>query len=477
MTSEEVQRHMMAQHLYQQQYMHPPSQQAQQIAQSNGQFRAGTTNAGIGSMHPLAIMQHGPDSSGSPSTESGLSVKRPAEVSPIDGSSKKPRLAGKRPSKRQRTKKDLTDIVKAPEEHQRQAMEMAQRAAQQMPAPPGVPQMPGQMHQLVRAPSQVSMANQHNIASHLHDQTVPRSVSDAERQYALGQAAYARQQVINSPANQVAMSPAHVVEPSLIGIGQSPSVMQSGFDVSLTATPTSAKSKKAKQTPSLVLNIDNTADRPEITPPSGGSTKRKQPRKASKAGTGATRGRGGKGSKGSRASIGEVAGETPPAATPSYSVNGTPTVPPSAMFGEPGLAPNSGQSMTFQLPQSGMEHNLPERYAAENQHRQQQDHQAQTRQYPHDQQGQSQHGQHPGSATRGGIHQSLQQEQPPDGQQSQPPTASQNNFADDFLKALNSYGNEGGSAPQQPAAAFQANFDESAFDFDVSARDLTRISS
>ncbi len=100
-SQEDVQRHMMAQYAYQQQFIQSQNQQAQQIAQANGQTRADASNGGIRQFHPMAsqlAMQHRPDSSGSPSTDSGQPIKRQADQSPIEGPNKKPRLFGKRPS-------------------------------------------------------------------------------------------------------------------------------------------------------------------------------------------------------------------------------------------------------------------------------------------------------------------------------------------------------------------------------------------
>lgn len=98
MSAEDMKRHMVAQYAYQQQLLQ--AQQAQQLAQANAQFRSEGINGSMRQFHaiPPQYMQPGPDSGNSPSTDSGRSYKRQADTSPIEGSSKKPRLVGKRPS-------------------------------------------------------------------------------------------------------------------------------------------------------------------------------------------------------------------------------------------------------------------------------------------------------------------------------------------------------------------------------------------
>jgi len=99
MTPEQVQQHMMAQqqgyppHLMQPQ-AHPHQQLQGQM--NNGFFRSDTPN---GSIRGYPSGAYSVDNGGSPNADnSQLGVKRAAE-SPIDGSNKKTKMYGKRPSK------------------------------------------------------------------------------------------------------------------------------------------------------------------------------------------------------------------------------------------------------------------------------------------------------------------------------------------------------------------------------------------
>jgi len=354
---------------------------------------------------------------------------------------------------------------------------MAARAAQQMPAPSGMSQMPGQMY-LARAPSQVSIANQDEVASYLYNQGTPRPFLDAERQYTQSQVAYARQQVKKSPVNHVGISPAQGGEPSPLSITQSPSIYQSGFDFGINGTPTSARSKKSKQALSLVVDIDNVVDGPDVIPNRAAPTKRKQTKKVTpKGGAGLGKGKGGKGGKG-RASICEAIGDTPPSATPAYNATASPIGQSNELFGGVSSAPQSGQSMTFQLPTTKLESRLPDRYDGEPQRAQQEQrdpmsYRSETAKH-HDQQGSMQFQHHPN------LHLQAQANGHPtqqSGMQQDPLSASQHDQAEadhdpqmteDFLKALNEFGNESASGQHPPVSAFQGNFDEPAFDFDVS---------
>ena len=108
MTPEEVQRHMMAQHGYHQQFMSQPqhaqaNHQGQGTAQSNGQYRPGSAGATQQplTMPPQAMNQRGSESAESPSTEGDPSSKRHAEASLSEMPNKKPKLTGKKPSESQ----------------------------------------------------------------------------------------------------------------------------------------------------------------------------------------------------------------------------------------------------------------------------------------------------------------------------------------------------------------------------------------
>lgn len=141
--------------------MSAAAQQAQgmhQAQQANGLFRSETPNGRAMSQQAqhLLAQQIGPDNAGSPSTDSGMSAKRGADPSPVDAqASKRARMGTKRPSESFDASPKGNIDVAAPEEHQRQAIEVANRAAaQHMPAP-NMPNFAGQPIQ--RQVSQVSL--------------------------------------------------------------------------------------------------------------------------------------------------------------------------------------------------------------------------------------------------------------------------------------------------------------------------------
>lgn len=99
MQAQEQQTHMgmRQQHMHMQQRPQYQPQQYQPFQQSQqGLYRTPTPNAIMGHMMPQYTGQG--DISGSPSTDSGLSVKRGAGPSPIEGPGKRAKVVGKKPS-------------------------------------------------------------------------------------------------------------------------------------------------------------------------------------------------------------------------------------------------------------------------------------------------------------------------------------------------------------------------------------------
>ena len=234
------------------------AQQAQAMAQqqnaANGQFRAETPNGRAMSAQQHYMQQiQASGEAGSPSTEGSLKRGAPGPNvgSPVDIPAKRAKMAGKRPSKS--CHEWDRALILAPEEHQRQAMEVAQKAAMQnMQAPP-----------IQRQPSQVrfTMTEYEDVTDN-QPAAPQRQMSDAERQYAARSAAYARQQVMNSPAT-FAASPTN----------QSPASTQGGFDVGVNGM----SAKKKPGPPGLSVDVEGAAtaqglDGVEMTPVSAAST-------------------------------------------------------------------------------------------------------------------------------------------------------------------------------------------------------------
>jgi hypothetical protein len=205
-------------------------------------------------------------------------MKRGTGGSPIDGPIKRARIGGKRPSKFCYLA-DRVMLMSAPEEHQRQAMEVAQRATVQTAHANSnfVPQ-PGHIQ---RQLSQVSQLSPAPLALDSQQSTGPRQMNDAERQYAAQQAAYARSQVMASPASY--MSPV---------TSQSPSTLDAGTNGYPTKGGTAMKASLS------VDVIDAVTPAAEATPVSALSTssKKKTGGKKGAGGTGGKR-KGGKGTQ------------------------------------------------------------------------------------------------------------------------------------------------------------------------------------
>ncbi|WVF66570.1 hypothetical protein IAT40_001310 [Kwoniella sp. CBS 6097] len=348
MTQEEIkqiyqqQQQMYAQqHHLQAQQSGSQGQQQQQMMQSNGPMAMSTPGGSVRHIHP----QGGNEIGGSPSTDNGQSHKRGAEAMPADAQNKKAKLVGKGPT---------------PEEHRRQALEMARSA---MGAPPGVLQLPNQ-----------ASGQQRQVS-----QDATRPTLEAQRQYSQMQASYAkqqelavRQQIANSPANTSNMSPAQMTPaqmtaPSPLGLA-SPVVHNSQtFDAGMNGvpgaapqqTPTSAKGKKGK----LTVDTETAAEAPEATP-TGASGKRKPSaaKKPPKSATEKTKGKNNKAGKGGRPSTGDANAshieESPTAggSNPGYGIAQTPTNPSTGEMGYPAgpsSAPGSSRSQIFQLPSTG----------------------------------------------------------------------------------------------------------------------------
>ncbi|WVQ94180.1 hypothetical protein IAU59_001258 [Kwoniella sp. CBS 9459] len=286
---------------------------------------------------------------GSPSADNGQSHKRGAEAMSADAHNKKAKLVGKQPT---------------PEEHHRQAFEMARSARN---APSGVLQLPNH-----------ATGQQRQVS-----QDATRPAAEAQRQYSHKQATYAkqqglaaRQQIANSPANTSNMSPAqmtpaHMTAPSPLGLA-SPVVDNSQtFDggtngapgAAMQQTPTSAKGKKGKQGPGLTVDTETAVEAPEATP-TGSSGKRKPSaaKKPPKSATDKPKGKNNKAGKGGRPSTGDANAshiEESPTAGPSYQGYGIAQTPTNPSNGEisyppgPSSAPGSSRSQFFQLPSTG----------------------------------------------------------------------------------------------------------------------------
>ena len=226
-----------------------------------------------------------------------------------------------------------------------------------------------------------------------------------------------------------------------MALAPSPSIYPSSF--SLVGTPTSAKPRRSKRAPSLVLDTDAIADVNEMTPVSGSSTKRKQVRKAPpKAGAGRGRGRGGKGDR-SRDPIGSMTDKTPSAGSLGLSVAASPASI-NETFGGSSYQPSS----------SGMEPHLPDRYDEE-QHR---EGARQTAVAQNDVQIAEQEPEH---LVQPYLEQHADYLQPQ-------ASSHDDDMTESFLKALEKVGNDGVTTADPPVSAFQANLEETGFDFDVS---------
>ena len=165
LTPEEIQRHVIGRQVYQHQIGLPVSHQAQASVQFHGHTGTIAANGSIRQYLPAqshASMVQPTNSVDPQSADNVLSIKRQAESPPGDAAGKKAKQAGKKPSKQHLMLGEAYSCRTAPEDHQRQAIEMANRAAQHIPVQPGMPQMPGQMHQLVRLPLQVCQAHLDN---------------------------------------------------------------------------------------------------------------------------------------------------------------------------------------------------------------------------------------------------------------------------------------------------------------------------
>ncbi|WWC57620.1 uncharacterized protein I303_100152 [Kwoniella dejecticola CBS 10117] len=356
MTPEQIQSmYQQQQQLHAQQHHLQPQATGTQQQQMYQQLPV-TTPGGTVRHMPQQMMMQQNGLGGSPSHDSPMAHKRGAEASPIEThSTKKAKMVGKQPT---------------PEDHRRQAIEMAKAA---MPAP-GILQLPGQQ--------QRSMS-----------QEMPRPSLEAQRQYSQTQAAYARQQemavrqhIANSPAQMTGMSPAQMTpaqmtEQSPVGMG-SPSTQNAGLDVGMNGlpnatpiqqqTPTSGgRGKKGKAT-GLTVDTDTAAEAPEATPTGASgkgrkaSANKKLPKSAASAGPAtatekATKGKNAKGSgKGGRPSTADAATaqieESPsdPTQNQLYGVAQTPNNPTSGgdmSYGTGSTsAPGSSRSQVFALP-------------------------------------------------------------------------------------------------------------------------------
>ncbi|WWC90164.1 uncharacterized protein L201_005097 [Kwoniella dendrophila CBS 6074] len=314
-----------------------PHQMYQQVSTPGGTIR---------NLPPQMMMQQN-GMNGSPINGSPQTQKRGAEASPVDHQgAKKPKMVGKQPT---------------PEEHRRQAIELAKSV---MPAP-GVLQLPGQQRSM--------------------SQEMPRPSLEAQRQYSQTQAAYARQQemavrqhIANSPAQMTGMSPAQMTpaqmtEASPIGLA-SPSMQNNGnFGGEMNGlpmsqqqeTPTSGnKARKGKPGPGLTVDTDTAAEAPEATP-TGVSGKRKAsankklPKSATEKNNAKGKNVNSKGVKGGRPSTADGTNpqndDSPTAPTPSqgYGIAQTPTNPTGGEMNYgpgPSSAPGSSRSQVFQLP-------------------------------------------------------------------------------------------------------------------------------
>ncbi|KAK4686766.1 hypothetical protein P7C73_g3356, partial [Tremellales sp. Uapishka_1] len=302
--------------------------------QQNGTFRSVTPNGQARQFHPVSQQMIQQNDSASPSTDSGLSSKRQADVSPVDGPSKRAKVSGKRPT---------------PEEHQRQVMEIANRVGNRSEpmAAPGVPQP-------ARNGSQVSNTlpdlKFYEDAYKSMLQTYQRPTTEAERLYAQTQANYARQQVANSPANMTGMSPAEMTAPSPLSFDP-PGVSVNGH---VSQRPTSAKGKgRGRLANTLSLDSEMTLEGGEqITPTSAPAAKRKVSHK--KVGGKTPVGGKGKGGKAPKARV--PSDQSDPQSPPDTSQSGfTMTATPTNAFTAPSSAPGSSQSQIFQLPPTNLE--------------------------------------------------------------------------------------------------------------------------
>ncbi|OCF60110.1 hypothetical protein L486_02788 [Kwoniella mangroviensis CBS 10435] len=243
----------------QQRHLQPQNTGLQHPQQQIYQQMPVTTPGGtVRHMPTQMMMQQQNGVVGSPSNSSPQGQKRGADGSPMDNqSAKKAKMVGKQPT---------------PEDHRRQALELAKSA---MPAP-GILQLPGQQ--------QRSMSQQ---------QEMPRPSLEAQRQYSQTQAAYAKQQelavrqhIANSPAQMTGMSPAQMTpaqmtEQSPMGM-TSPSMQHNAqFEVGMNGMPTQQETptmgnrgKKGKPGAGLTVDTETAAEAPEATP-AGASGKRK----------------------------------------------------------------------------------------------------------------------------------------------------------------------------------------------------------
>ncbi|WVQ72264.1 hypothetical protein IAR50_001813 [Cryptococcus sp. DSM 104548] len=222
LTQEEYQR-LVQQNQQQQQFFaqqqHQQQQQQQQMMMSNGQMYPGQ-------------MQH-PHSSPS---------KRKREMEEAAAANKHPKIGGQQPT---------------PDEHRKQAVELARTVSGQM-----TPQV-GHNYDPDQSP-----------AGQLSDRRT--SLSEAQRQYAATQAAYARQNlertsVGNSPATFNGVSPAQLGQSPMAG---SPAQGGEGVNgINQAPTPASAKGKKGKS--GLVVDTELTpaeSDAPPTSTPKGRKT-------------------------------------------------------------------------------------------------------------------------------------------------------------------------------------------------------------
>jgi hypothetical protein len=312
------------------------------------------------------------DNSGSPGTDVSQSGAKRMAGSPVDGSNKKAKVYGKRPSEWRSSSegsKALTNTCAAPEEHQRQALEMASRV-QRLPGPVGIPQMPLPSGQLQRAPSQVSYRSILRSGEKLTlilKTAQPRVLSDAERQYSQNQANYARAQVINSPAAMVGMSPAQISAPSPMNptAGQSPAVslvphqpVPGGYEVGINGAPMSARKAPVRSTPSLNLDgMDGASSLDTYDPPaSAASSVKKRGGKAGKPGPKAGGTRGGKSKNGRGRPSSDGLGSTESISTPVFGQNpsqGEMYAPPSSTANSEGMFGSQQQLNSAELPGQG----------------------------------------------------------------------------------------------------------------------------
>ena len=297
-------------------------------------------------------------------------------------------------------------------------------------------------------------------------QSASRPLTDAERQYAQGQAAYARQHVVNSPASMMHMSPPQMTgSPMTLSANSPPSSFNLGMNI-----PSSAKSTKSKGRGgggAQSLNLDGGDDMSEhnveVTPTSATSTKRKASAKKT----------GPKG--GSRAKkITKTERDREREMTPSGSGAGY-TVPITPTLG--GADQSTGQEMQYDaISNHHMSQTPGQLYGVPSGNRSTDhangnangpdQHQHQMQHQHHQQQRHQHQYQHQGQGGQGGQEQDQKHEaNPNDGL---------HHVDDDFLTALGSFtasndggGVGGGGGGQVPVSATQLNFDE-AFDFDVS---------